>query len=268
MTSSTNRIWLRNGALCAAAILFIAGGVSASAQSGLHDPNAVVTARPGVPTVPQGGGSVVLDFEGLGDQEPVNEFYNGGTGGNGSGPGANLGVSFSTNSLSLIDVDAGGSGNFGGEPSPDTCLFFLTGAAATMNVAAGFTTGFSFFYSAINNPGVIRVYDGLNATGTLLATLDLPLTPNNGAPDPNGSFSPLVPIGVTFAGTAMSVDFGGTVNQVAFDNITLGSSTPGGGGGPPPGPAVPAPTLSPAWLLALVGLLGLVGLSRKYRRSR
>jgi hypothetical protein len=266
MTSSTNRISLRSGALCAAAILFIAGGVSAHAQVGLHDPNAVVTARPGVPTVPQGG-SAVLDFEGLGDQEPVNEFYNGGTGGNGSGPGSNFGVSFSTNSLSLIDADAGGSGNFGGEPSPSTCLFFLTGAAATMNVPAGFTTGFSFFYSAINNPGVIRVYDGLNATGNLLATLDLPLTPNNGAPDPTGSFSPLVPIGVTFAGTAMSVDFGGTVNQVAFDNITLGSSTPGGGGGPPPGPAVPAPTLSPAWLLALVGLLGLVGLSRRFKRS-
>ncbi|MGH8172401.1 MAG: hypothetical protein ACREPX_04595 [Rhodanobacteraceae bacterium] len=268
MTSFKNWTPVRAGALVAATTLLIAGGVSAQSANGVHDPNAVVTAHPSAPPGQQGG--AVLTFEGLGDQEPVNEFYNGGTGGNGSGPGQNFGVSFSTNSLSIIDADAGGSGNFGGEPSPDTVLFFLTGAAATMNVAAGFTTGFSFFYSAISSPGTIRVYDGLNATGTLLATLDLPLTPNNGAPDPNGAFSPLVPIGVTFAGTAMSVDFGGTVNQVAFDNITLGSSTPGGGGGgPPPAPAVPAPTLSPAWLLALAGLLGLVGLSRRFnKRSR
>jgi len=267
MTSSTNRASLRLTALCAATIFSIAA-MSAQAQSvGVVDPNAVATAHPGLPPAQQGA-NIVLDFEGLGDQEPVNEFYNGGTGGNGSGPGQNFGVSFSTNSLSIIDADAGGTGNFGGEPSPSTVLFFLTGAAATMNVPAGFITGFSFYYSAISSPGTIRVYDGLNASGNLLATLDLPLTPNNGAPDPTGAFSPLVPIGVTFAGTAMSVDFGGTVNQVAFDNITLGSSTPGGGGGPPPTPALPAPTLSPGWLLALIGLVGVIGLSRRYRRSR
>ncbi|MGA9422605.1 MAG: hypothetical protein WBW61_09590 [Rhodanobacteraceae bacterium] len=226
-----------------------------------------MTATPGSPTAPAGGTSVVLDFEGLGDQEAVNEFYNGGTGGSGSGPGANYGVSFSTNSLALIDSDDGGSGNFGGEPSPDTILFFLSGAAATMNVPGGFTTGFSFFYSAINNPGVIRVYDGLDATGNLLATLDLPLTPAGGAPDPTGDFSPLVPIGVTFAGTAMSVDFGGTVNQVGFDNITLGSGTPGGGGPPPP-PSIPTPTLSLGWLLALGALLAVVGFTRRAMRQR
>src|SRR5690242_20191664 len=86
---------------------------------------------------------VVLDFEGLQNLEAVNNFYNGGTGGNGSGPGTNYGIEFSTNSLAIIDADAGGSGNFGHEPSPDTILFFLSGGAATMNVAAGFDTGFS-----------------------------------------------------------------------------------------------------------------------------
>lgn len=244
-------------------------GVAGAATSGIHDPDAVVTAVPGPPTPPRGDASIVLDFEGLADNEAVNEFYNGGTGGAGSGPGTNFGVSFSGNSLALIDADAGGTGNFGGEPSPDTILFFLSGAAANVNVPAGFSTGFSFFYTAINNPGVIRVYDGLNATGNLLATLDLPLTPAGGAPDPTGDFSPLVPIGVTFAGTAMSVDFGGTVNQVGFDNITFGSGTPGGGGPPPPPqPATPTPALSPAWLLVLAGLLALVGLGRRFMHPR
>jgi hypothetical protein len=256
MTSITNWPSRQIGALCAMALVACLASANVLA-AGIHDPNAVVTAHPSLPPAPQGA-AIVLDFEGLGDQEAVNTFYAGGTGGSGSGPGPNFGVTFSTNSLSIIDADAGGSGNFGGEPSPDTILFFLTGAAATMNVPAGFTTGFSFFYSAISNPGVIRVYDGADATGNLLATLDLPLTPNNGAPDPSGAFSPLVPIGVTFTGTARSVDFGGTVNQVGFDNITLGSGTPGGGG-PPPSATIATPTLSPAMLAMLIGLLALVG---------
>ena len=173
--------------------------------------------------------TTTLTFEGLRDFEPVNQFYNGGTGGNGSGPGTNYGISFSSNSLALVDSDAGGGGNFGGEPSPDTVLFFTSGTAV-MSVPAGFTTGFSFYYSAINNPATVIVYDGPNATGNVLATIPLPVTPSSGAPDPTGTFSPFVPIGVAFSGTARSVDFGGSVNQVAFDNITIGSSTPGNPG--------------------------------------
>jgi hypothetical protein len=103
-----------------------------------------------------GAAVIVLDFEGLQDLETVQEFYNGGTGGNGSGPGTNLGASFSPDALAIIDQDAGGTGNFGGEPSPDTILFFLSNTAV-LNFAAGFDTGFSFFYSAINNPGSIDV---------------------------------------------------------------------------------------------------------------
>jgi hypothetical protein len=195
--------------------------------------------------------AIVLDFEGLRDLEEVNNFYNGGTGGSGSS-GTNYGVQFSQTSLALIDQDAGGSGNIGGEPSPDTVLFFLSGAAATMNVAAGFDTGFSFFYSAPNNPGSINVYDGLNSTGNLLATLNLPLTASGGAPDPTGGFSPLVALGIAFSGTARSVDFGGTANQVVFDDITIGSATPGNN--------IPTPALLP-------GLIGLGAAAWRKRRN-
>ena len=171
--------------------------------------------------------AVTLTFEGLQNNEQVLNYYNGGFGGSGSGPGPANGVVFSSNALALIDSDAGGTGNFGHEPSPSTTLYFLTGPAATLNYAGGFDTGFSFFYTAINQPGFVHVYDGLNATGNLLATIQLGLTPQDGG-DPNGAFSPLVPIGVSFNGTAKSVDFGGAVNQIGFDNITFGSSTPGG----------------------------------------
>lgn len=180
-------------------------------------------------TITPAAAVTVLTFEGLADFESVGGFYNGqqANGGIGSGPGPNFGITFSSNALALIDADAGGSGNFGGEPSPSTGLFFLEGAAATLNMAAGFDTGFSFYYAAINVPGSIQVWDGLDGTGNLLATLDLPVTPHTGAPDPTGNYSPLVAIGVAFNGIARSVDFGGTVNQIVFDDITLGSVTPG-----------------------------------------
>ncbi|MDG3005337.1 hypothetical protein [Paludisphaera mucosa] len=167
--------------------------------------------------------AITLTFEGLQDLEPIANYYNGGMGGNGSGPGPNYGVTFSGNALALTDADSGGSGNFGGEPSSPNTAFFLTGGGAlTMNVPAGFERGFSFYYSAVNLPGSIQVYDGVGGTGNVLATLVLPVTPFNGAPDPNGVYSPLVPLTVEFAGTAKSVDFGGTANQIGFDNITLG----------------------------------------------
>lgn len=195
--------------------------------------------------------AVVLDFEGVGDEQPVGNFYN-------TAP-HDFGITFSPNALGVVDADAGGSGNFGGEPSPSTILFFLNGPAATLNAANGFTDGFSFFYSAINNPGFINVYDGLNGTGNLLATLNLPTTPFNGAPDPTGQFSPLVPIGVSFSGLAKSVDFGGTVNQIGFDNITIGSATPGSS----------QPVPEPLTILGSLAASGFgVGLRRKYKQQQ
>ncbi len=167
---------------------------------------------------------IQLTFEGLKNLESINGFYNGGTGSQGS-VGPNLGVEFSSDSLAIIDSDAGGTGNIGGEPSPSTAMFFLN-ARPLMNVAAGFTTGFSTYYSAITNPGSLQIWDGLNGTGNVLAFQTLATTPNNGAPDPTGSFSPFVRIGLTFSGIAKSVVFGGAQNQIAFDNVTFGSDNP------------------------------------------
>lgn len=202
---------------------------------------------------------ITLTFEGLHDMENVLNAYNGGTGGAGTSL-TNYGISFSSNALALIDSDAGGSGNISFEPSGETVLFFLQGSATTLNFAAGFDTGFSFYYAAPVYGGSIRVYDGLDGTGNLLASLDLATTAY-GPGDPNGQYSVLNAIGVGFEGTARSVDFGGTANYVVYDNITFGSVIPGNGNGNTP---VPEPST-----YGLVGaglLLGLVGLRRRFQK--
>lgn len=199
---------------------------------------------------------ITLDFEGGGNQTPILDFYDG----NG---GDDFDIVFSDNALTIIDFDAGGTGNFANEPTPDTILFFLTGAAATLNVLNGFENGFSFFYTSTNFVGSIDVYSELDAMGDLLATLDLPMTPegpgdpNGGTGDPRGSFGTFVPIGVEFDGIAKSIDFGGTVNQIGFDNITFGAAIPGDTGGvqpPTEAPVVPLPAALPLFL----GALGLI----------
>lgn len=178
-----------------------------------------------------------MTFEGLQQQEQILNYYNGGTGGAGSGPGPNYGVVWGPDALAL------NSGNYGNNPSTPGIAFFLSGPGAIMNVAAGFDTGFSFFYAAYAS-GFVDVYDGINGSGNLLATLALPVTPN--------AAYEWVPTGVTFAGVAQSAVFGGNANQIGFDNITIGSQTPGG-----------VPDGGSSVVLLSLGLLGLAGVRRR-----
>jgi hypothetical protein len=170
---------------------------------------------------------VVLNFEGLGDEDGIAQYYNGGLSTMGNGPGPNYGIYFGGTTLSIIDADAGGTGNIANEPSPSTTMFFLTGGSATMNVTAGFITGFSFYYSS-SAVVTIFVYDGLDGTGNLLATQSFPANYNlDCTGDPTGGFCNWDPAGVGFAGTAKSVTFQGVINQCTFDDVTFGSINPG-----------------------------------------
>jgi hypothetical protein len=208
--------------------------------------------------------AVVLNFEGVNASYPsgyafVQGFYNGGTSSDGT-TGTNFGIDFTANAqaicLNTVGVACSNTSR-GGQGDPTSQLgglFFLSGAETYMNVAAGFDTGFSFFYSAINQGGSISVYDGLGGTGTLLATLALGTTTSNCDVSYSAGFCPFVASGIGFAGTAKSVSFAGVADQIVFDDVTFGSVTPN-----------PSEVPLPAGLPLLVGALGLFGLVRRRR---
>jgi hypothetical protein len=188
----------------------------------------------------------------------IQGYYNGGTSSIGTS-GPDLGVSFSPNALLIClnslstDCSNTSRGGLGDPSSQEGALFFLSGAQTFMDVAAGFTTGFSFNYSAIHDTGSVSVFSGVDGTGTLLATLDLPTTPSGPCAGYDAPFCPFFPIGVSFPGVARSVSFAGVDNQIVFDDVTFGSVTPG------------IPELS-TWAMMLVGFAGF-GFAR-YRGAR
>ncbi len=212
---------------------------------------------------------IVLNFTGLNGNEeeaPLN-YYDGGTGSLGSGPGTNYGITFGADAITCSGKPGGvcNTAQIPGGPGANT-LFFLSGSGDVLNRAAGFTTGFSFYYSAANVPGVVDVYSGLNGTGTLLASLSLPVTTNGaGTAGCYGTnYCPYVATGITFSGTAESVNFSGTQNQIGFADITLGSAKAGGSPPPTSAPEIDASSASAG--LAL--LLGSVVVLRGRRSSK
>lgn len=173
-----------------------------------------------------------LDFEGLGTNDPVLEFYNGGTSGQGFS-GTDYGVSFSAQALGLFNA------NFDNNPSGITILYFDDGLGFTMNVDVGFTDSFSTWY--VNGDpivGSIEVFDGLDGTGNLLGQFDLPQN------EFENDFNDWELVELTFDGMARSVRIEGLEDFIGFDDMTFG--------------LIPAPTT-----LALLGLAAVMPRRRR-----
>ena len=204
---------------------------------------AALAAAAALPGIAQ---AAVLDFEGATSFSSILDFYNGGTDGAGAS-GTNYGVSFGGPALALSN-DALGT-YFSNAPSPGTIMFTSPDAPTYMNVAAGFDAYFSFYYSSSGALlDAIKVYSGLDGTGTLLGTISLEANAQSGCADT--AFCHFDLASTTFAGVAHSVDFSALAGSVGNDNVTL------------------SPVPEPEGLALMLGGLGLVGVIAGRRQRR
>ena len=185
---------------------------------------------------------IQLDFEGAGNESQLLDFYNLGTDSAGLS-GKDFGVSFSGSALSLIAAEDGSSG-FSQVPSGSTVLFF-DGPEAWLNIASGFSGGFSLYFSSALD-AAINLYDGVNGTGNLIASLNIN---NQFDRDCAGDslFCSWSLASLLFEGTVRSIDFSAVSQWAAFDNLTLGVAAPIIDEVPAPAPAILASLLFLVW---------------------
>jgi hypothetical protein len=205
-----------------------------------------------VAATPAFAANVTIDFEATpGFINSILEAYNGGTDSL-SQSGTNYGVSF-TDAVVGLSNDVLGP-YYLNAPSPLTTMAAYD-ASAIMNVASGFAGSLKFFYSSLSTQAagaletqqdVVKIYSGLNATGTLLATVSLFSNAQLGCT--GAQFCRFDQTSVQFAGIAKSVSFGSNAQTVLYDNINITT--------------VPEPT-SVAMMLAGASVLGFLAVRRR-----
>lgn len=160
----------------------------------------------------------LVDAEGLANGESIDNYYNDGLGGSGSGPGPKHGIVF-TGAQAI-----GGSSN---SPAGSGTLFQYAGAGIRsvrlhtspmlIDIASGFRGEFSANYHVPDPAGAtIEFYDATGGTGTLLKTTTLP---DSGAESWTAWKTIVVPV----PGTVKSLKITGTVDRVHFDSMRFGT---------------------------------------------
>jgi hypothetical protein len=193
---------------------------------------------------PIAAGAFLLDFEGIGNNAKVGNYYAGG----GGGPAEDYGATFGTRAVAAVDRDApGGVGTYSiaNEPSPHTVLY-MDGVAsqAFLTVVGGFTD-LSFQYAS-DAALTATVYDGPDLTGSVLGSKSL--TPSGRCPgtscgDPNGQYGIWLNVTVPFSGVAKSVGFStSSADFILIDDMIVGLAP---ATNPPTRPPTRAPTKSP-----------------------
>jgi hypothetical protein len=140
-----------------------------------------------------------LDFNSFQIGEEVLGYYDGGFGSLGTGPGPSLGITFSSDFVTVAQGVFGPP--FQGEE--------LTSTSGTMDVVPGFSGPFSFYYTNSGPDGTVNLYSGLDGGGSLVGTIALPRST---------IFAP----GGIKALPFESAIFTGTPSALVFDNVTFG----------------------------------------------
>lgn len=177
---------------------------------------------------------VTLTFQGLQNGESVNNYFNGGLGSLGSGPGPNYGIVASglevVSGLPLGVQIGYPAGQVSSPPSSATTsgLFNSFGeASAFIDVAGGFTNSISYNYQADGTTadidGTVSVYSGLNGQGTLLGS-----TAINGTCTQTWYSSPYGFGGTymdTCSGASADISFQGTAESIEISEGTFSFAT-------------------------------------------
>jgi hypothetical protein len=133
--------------LAAALFLFAAAGFG---------PNAAVDA-------------VLLNFEGVGNDQQVGSFYGPG----GAGP-SDYGIFFGTTAKGAVDSNvAGGTYTIANVPSPNTALYMQGPATQAFVTVSGGFTALSFQYTSVADVHVLA-FTGPNLTGAVVGSALLP----------------------------------------------------------------------------------------------
>lgn len=170
-----------------------------------------------------GASTITMNFDGLTAGTSVHNYYDGGCSIGGFIPhnvdcgGPDYGVVWKGASAHDLPFNQPSNPNYMGPSGPGGFL----SSAAIMDVAGGFDTGLSFYYSTLI-AGHVEVYSGLDASGSSLAATDLWIPSPSCGDVPCWDF-----VDLSFLGTAKSVVFSGFLGLIGFDNVTLGASPQG-----------------------------------------
>jgi hypothetical protein len=175
-----------------------------------------------LPVLSEAQTNAIVTFGGLKNLEFINQFYDGGKGSLGSGPGPNFGLQFTANAQTIVSAGTGGSGNFINNPGGYPVMFFQTGQNITTTPTNGIQTALWFYYSAIQS-GAVTVYAGPNGTGNILASVTL--TPNNSGCT-TYKLCVWSAVGVPLSATAGSIRFAGVPDYLAIGTMHLGFALP------------------------------------------
>ena len=159
---------------------------------------------PKTTTTENGLSCTTITFEGVGNTSGIPDFD---------------GIS-SPGWLGLIDEDAGGSGNFAFEPSPQTIAFWLGGAAGSRDIVFQKPVSkVEFFYSSF----VTVRLEALDSAGNIIASAVGGANHGQGpGGDPTGTFNKWDPLRVEIAeNKIVRVRVSGNVNQTGIDNLKV-----------------------------------------------